>query len=242
MRRRATNRPVSTTTARMQKPSTGLGMLPSRPRNPLREPKSKPNIIGSGTGEPVDPRAERVAREAELLDGDGGRQRHHRQRHTSHAQRGDAGDEAQDGRHDDARDRADREVDPEVGGEVRDREARRARQRDLRERHLPDVAGDDDEREADDDAGHRDDQRVPVVERQHDERDDADDDRDDRRAEEALGARGLRAGPARRSHRASAGSSRATTARSTMMTNVTSALTPGSAAPWSVGNQLCVEK
>ena len=28
----------------------------------------------------------------------------------------------------------------------------------------------------------------------------------------------------------------------TMMTNVTSALTPGSAAPWSVGNQLCVEK
>ena len=55
MRRRATNRPVSTTTARMQKPSTGLGMLPSRPRNPLREPRSKPNSTGSGTGEPVDP-------------------------------------------------------------------------------------------------------------------------------------------------------------------------------------------
>ena len=45
----------STQQMRQTQPKTGLGWLPSMPRNGAFGPRSSPNHLGSGTGEPARP-------------------------------------------------------------------------------------------------------------------------------------------------------------------------------------------
>src|ERR1700742_2147749 len=54
-RMKPTHTPIRMQQARQTQPNTGDGTLPSMPRNPACEPRSRPKNFGSGTGEPVEP-------------------------------------------------------------------------------------------------------------------------------------------------------------------------------------------
>jgi hypothetical protein len=83
--------------------------------------------------------------EAEVEHGDGGRDRHDRERHSAHPQCRDCGYEAEHHRGRDARERRQWKADPRVDREMRDGEAGDARERELHDRDLSDEAGDHDE-------------------------------------------------------------------------------------------------
>ena len=131
-------------------PNTGLGTLPSTPRNGPYGPRSRPRSFGSGTGELEATAAPVGLSEDELLDRDGGGERHDREADTAHAQRRD-GDQRPTHGGADARDQhAQREADPVVEAQVGDGEAGDAGEGELDDRDLPDEARDHDEREAHD--------------------------------------------------------------------------------------------
>ena len=130
-----------------------------------------------------DRRARRAAapalvEEAELLERDRGRERDDHEADPADTE-GRHGDEEADDRgrrrSDEERDRELRPDAPDVGRQVRHREARDTGERELHDGDLADEADDDDEREADHDAEQRVDQGLPEVEREGDQAGDADD-------------------------------------------------------------------
>ncbi len=140
--------------------------------------KVEPTESGWATGEPVDAAAPARVREAELLERDRRRERDDREADAADAQSGDRDeqpDDRGDGGPDQERDRELRPDAADVGRQVRHREAGDAGERELHDGDLADEADDHDEREADDDAEQRVDQRLPEVVREHDQRDGADD-------------------------------------------------------------------
>src|SRR3954447_20762844 len=105
----ATRKPRTMTAARTTKPRIGLGTSPSRPRNEARVPRAMPRKSSSGPGEPGAPPPPAAGGappppppggvgEADLLEGDARRERHHRQAHAPHAQRRSAGHEPEHSR------------------------------------------------------------------------------------------------------------------------------------------------
>src|ERR1700722_20366381 len=99
----------STQQASATQPNTGDGTLPSMPRNPALVPGAGPKQLELGP-----PRAGRAAApggvgEAEVLDRDRARQRHHRQRHPAHPHRRERRDHPDPHRDGDA----DQRVEPE---------------------------------------------------------------------------------------------------------------------------------
>ena len=146
-------------------------------RRPRRRPS--PRIVGSGIGVADAPTPHVEFVEAELLDRDGGRERHDGEAHAAHAQRGRARRGSPSPSRPHREHRRDREAQRRRRCQVRHGEGRDARERDLHERHLAHVAGDDDERQADDRPGERDGDGVALVEGQDEQRDDDGDDADD---------------------------------------------------------------
>ena len=241
LRTRATSRNAATATASSRNPSTGLGQAAADRAQAGARPDVDAEDRRLRDRRRRAARAPRAVVEAELLDRDGRRERHDREAHAAHAQRGGARDEAERG--------GDRDAarSPRAGSRCPPRRSRCDTVKPATPASAtctsdtwPDEAGDDDERQADDHAGDRDGQRVAVVERHDEQRDD-----DRRRRRRSPAGRGASAaGP--RAGRVSMSSPRVGRleprhhSATTMTRNVSIALTPGSATPPSVGNQLCV--
>ena len=178
--------------------------------------------------------------EDELLDRDGRGERDDGEADAADAQRADGDDEPADRRADRADQHRPRKADAVIRGEVGEDEPRDPGERELDDRDLADVAGDHDEREAHDGRQQRRDQRLPEVVGQHDQRDGRGRRRDQRGVATAGVARGASGS------RCSISSPRLgrlvprTNMATTISPKTRSGCTPGSATPWSVGNQLKV--
>ena len=132
----AMSRQSATITARRKKPKTGLGSLPSRPRNDESGPRLKPNSSGGGTGEAPEPPPQRRSCEPELLDRDRRRQRHDGEADAAHAERGHRHEQPEHRRDRNGDQRRERELDAEVDRHVRDGVAGHPGQRELDDRDL----------------------------------------------------------------------------------------------------------
>ena len=178
----ATSRASRIVAARTRKPKTGLGMLAVQAPEATASGRQVERRRASAA-RPATPRPppQRVVQEPELLERDGRRERDDGEADAADAQRGDRDQQPDDRGGGGADQERDRELRPDPAGvrrEVRHREARDAGERELHDGDLADEADDHDEREADQDAEQRVDQRLAEVVREHDQRDDAGDRRD----------------------------------------------------------------
>ena len=173
-------------------PNTGLGRLPSRPRNDAFGPRLMPKSFGSGTGEPVAPPPQvgltkpklKTATAAAIVTTARATPRTRSADTAVTRPSSTAAAMPASG--------ASGKADPRIDRQMRHGEAGDAGERELDDRDLPDEAGDDHERESHHDADQRVRQRLAEVERQHDERDRAQDRRGDRERVRVLRARHVR--------------------------------------------------
>ena len=216
----------------------GAGSPPLIAPQPAAEPTSTPKILGSGIALPS-AHAPRAVREAELLDRDGRREGHDGEGHPADAQRGRAGGKPSRRRDRHREHRRDGEAHARLVARCDTANAATPASGTCSERDLPHVAGDDDERQADDRPGERDADGEAVVERHDEQR--HDDHGDATRSPAAPGASGRGLGQPRLDQLAPGRQARAPHHSATTMTrNVSTALTPGSGTPPSVGNHACV--
>ena len=153
-------------------PNTGLGILPSSPRNPPYGPRSRPKIFGAGTGELELPPPHVVLRKTNCSIATAAASVTTARLTPRTRSAETAIDEAAHGCPDRADQHSEREPDAVVDGEVRQDEAGDSRERELDDRDLADEARDHDERQAHDRREERRDQRLPEVVGEDDQCDD----------------------------------------------------------------------